>query len=154
MKKIKPVFTKHLPLLVVVSIFSVFQSAIAAPCTAEVDALKSALLNDGVCINSKVCSGLSHKLDNANHKLEQGQLDHAARRLADFNAVVADLATLKKPKISLADYESVIVPYFNDAVACINNGGVVPDDTVPVEVDDTSSGTDFGGIYIPPDIAF
>ena len=144
-------FPRHLLLLAFVSIFSFYQSALAAPCTAQVDALKAAL-NDSVCVNSKLCSGLSNKLDNANHKLEQGKLDHAARRLADFNAVVEDMAMRKKPKISQADYESIIVPYFNEAVACINNGGVISDNTVPTEVDDTPTDTDDGGIYIPPNI--
>ena len=153
MNRRKPDFPKHLLLLAVVSSFSLYQSALAAPCTEQVDALKTAL-NDQVCVNSKLCSGLSHKLDNANLKLEQGKLDHAARRLADFNAVVADMTMLEKPKITQADYESIIVPVFNEAVACINNGGVIPDNTVPTEVDDTPTNTDDGGIYIPPNIAF
>ncbi|NNE63634.1 MAG: hypothetical protein HKN34_06085, partial [Gammaproteobacteria bacterium] len=117
MKRRKPGFPNHLLPLAFVSIFSFYQSALAAPCTEQVDALKTAL-NDSVCVNSKVCSGLTHKLDNANHKLEQGKFDHAARRLADFSAVVENLTMRDKPRISLADYESIIVPYFNEAVEC------------------------------------
>ena len=153
MKRRKPGFPNRLLPLAFVSIFSLYQSALAAPCTEQVDALKTAL-NDSVCLNGKVCSGLTHKLDNANHKLEQGEFDHAARRLADFGAVVENLTMREKPRISLADYESIIVPYFNEAVECINNGGVIPEETVSTPVDDTLSSSDDAEIFIPPTIVF
>ena len=115
--------SRLLPLAFLMSI-GISQSALAAPCTEQVEALKTAL-NDGVCNVGEVCAGLSHKLDNANHKLEQGKFSHAARRLADFGAVLESMATRGKPRISVADYESLMATYYNDAANCISNGGVV-----------------------------
>ncbi len=136
MTKHKTGLASHLIPLAFVGIIGVSQSALAAPCSDQVDALKTAL-NDGVCIYSKACAGLTHKLDNANHKLEQGKFDHAARRLADFSAVLENLATHRKPMISMADYESLISPFFNNAANCVANGGVVVDYEPEPEPDPT-----------------
>lgn len=124
--------------LVFVSAVGISQSALAAPCSEQVNALQAALDN-GICIYSKSCSGLSSKLDNANKKLEKGRFDDAARKLADFGSVLETLATHgKKPKISMADYQFLMSNYFNDAANCIANGGVIeveepaPEPTEPV----------------------
>lgn len=117
--------SRLLPLIFVSSV-GISQSALAAPCSDQIEALKTAL-NNGICTYSNVCGGLTHKLDNANHKLEQGKFDHAARRLTDFGAVLETMATHGKPKISMADYESLMSTYFSEAANCIANGGVIPD---------------------------
>lgn len=127
MTKHKTGLASRLIPLAFVGIIGISQSALAAPCSDQINALKAAL-NDGVCTFSKTCDGLTHKLDNANQKLEQGKFDHAARRLADFGAVLENLATHKKPMISMEDYESLISPYYNDAATCVANGGVIEDD--------------------------
>lgn len=114
---------------VAVCFIGISQSAMAAPCSEQIAALKTALTN-GVCIYSKACDGLSHKLDNANRKLEKGKFEHAARKLADFSSVLENLAMRKKPKISMEDYESLMSPFYNDAAACIANGGVVVEEEI------------------------
>jgi hypothetical protein len=151
MTRIKSGFASHLLFLAFVSFFGLSQSALAAPCTAEVDALKAAL-NDDICSYSSKCKGLSHKLDKVNRKLEKGKLRKAARKLADFGAIIENMTMRKKPKISMADYEALIDPYFNNAAICIANGGVIE------TADDTGSNLDeddfVDGTLNPEDEAF
>ncbi len=111
-------------LLTSAAFFSMSQTASAAPCSAEVTALKTELTS-GICSYSKKCKGLSHKLDNVNRKLEKGEFSHAGRKLSDFGAIVEDMAMRKKPKISMDDYESLMVQFYNPAANCVSNGGVV-----------------------------
>ena len=125
MTRIKPGLTSSALLLAFVSFFSVSQAASAAPCTALVEELKTALLDD-ICTFSQ-CRGLSHKLDSVNRKLEQDKFRHAGRKLADFGAVVEDLVLRNKPEISMDAYQAMIDPYFNNAEICIANGGVIPE---------------------------
>lgn len=144
MTRKKPGLANLATLLVFVSSIGLSQAAMAAPCTAQVDALKAAL-DDGICQFSKACDGLSHKLDNANHKLEQGKFSHASRRLADFGAIVENLAMQKKPLISMADYDALMNPFFTDAAICVASGGVNEEgpDSTPDQPDD-------GGVNEPP----
>ena len=123
MTRIKPGLTSSALLLAFVSFFSVSQAASAAPCTALVEELKTALLDD-ICTFSQ-CRGLSHKLDSVNRKLEQDKFRHAGRKLADFGAVVEDLVLRNKPEISMVAYQAMIDPYFNNAALCIANDGVI-----------------------------
>ena len=124
MTRIKPGLTSSALLLAFVSFFSVSQAASAAPCTVQVGALKTALLDD-FCTFSNKCRGLSHKLDSVNRKLEQDKFRHAGRKLMDFGAVVEDLMLRNNPKISMVAYPALIDPYFNNAASCIANGGVI-----------------------------
>ena len=121
MLKIKSGLASPTLLLVIFSVFGLSQVAQAAPCTDQVDALKAAMNDNGICQYSRACKGLSHKLDNANRKLKKGKFRHAARKLADFGAIVGDMAMRRKPKISMADYEALMEPYFNAAAICVAN---------------------------------
>lgn len=141
MTKIKPGITSSALLLAFVTFFGVSQTALAAPCTDQVNALKTALNND-VCEYSKKCKGLSHKLDSVNRKLEKGDFRKALRKLEDFGATVEDMAMRKKKrKIDPDTYNGVIVPPYGNAWACIANGGVVvvadpiPEEPVPPVVE-------------------
>lgn len=138
MIKQKHVFSRRLLPFAFLSFIGISQSVWSAPCSDQVEALKSALNADGICSYSQVCAGLTHKLDNANHKLEQGEFVQAARRLADFSAVMENMANQKKPKISMVSYESLMDPYFNDAATCIANGGVVATSEPEPEPEPTS----------------
>ena len=134
-------------LLTSAAFFSMSQTASAAPCSAEVTALKTELTS-GICSYSKKCKGLSHKLDNVNRKLEKGEFSHAGRKLSDFGAIVEDMAMRKKPKISMDDYESLMVQFYNPAANCVSNGGVVVADANP---NYEGSGADVFGSGILPD---
>jgi hypothetical protein len=57
----------------------------------------------------------------------------------------------RKPKISMADYEALMEPYFNAAAICVANGGVVADD--PGSTDDGGTNDDGGG-FEAPTVAF
>jgi hypothetical protein len=153
MPRIKSGLASPTLLLVIFSVFGLSQVAQAAPCTDQVDALKAAMNDNGICQYSKACKGLSHKLDNANRKLEKGKFRHAARKLADFGAIVGDMAMRRKPKISMADYEALMEPYFNAAAICVANGGVVDSSPEPEPTDEGSTNDDGGG-FEAPTVAF
>ena len=116
MTRKKPGLASPALLLAFVSCFSLSQAALAAPCTEQVEALRIAL--EGGCDSSKACDGLSHKLDNANHKLEQGKVRHAERRLADFVSVVEVVAP--------SAYDEVLAVYYSEAI-CVAGGGTTDD---------------------------
>ncbi len=135
-------FTGHVLVLALISASGFSQTAAAAPCSAEIDALRSAL-ESGICLQmkskkSKKCKGLDRKLDKTSRKLEKGKFRHAARKLSDFGSVVEDMAMRRKPKISLTDYEALMDPYYVAVANCIANGGI----TAPPAEDD--SGTIIG----------
>ena len=119
---------KHAIVVAFVSFLGLSQGAIAAPCNAEIDAIKTAL-NDGVCQNRRNCRGLNNKLDRVNRKLEKGKYRKAARKLADFGAVVAHIekrASRKPHRRARLDfvsskYQEMMGLHFNAAVACVNN---------------------------------
>lgn len=170
-RKISGFTGQALALALIITAIGFSQPASAAPCSAELDALKTAL-DSGICqrLKSKKfksrkfkskkhsswshsgwkhslkkysrrnCMGLDHKLDNTSRKLEQGKFRHAARKLTDFGSVIEDMAMRRKPKISIADYEGLMDPYYVAAANCIVNGGTptppVADDSDPVIVDD------------------
>jgi len=138
--------TGHLLVLAIVSAISVAQPASATPCSAEIEALKTAL--NGICWYSRKCHGLSHKLDSAERKLEKGKFRHAARKLSDFGWVVEDMAMRRRPKISQADYQALMDPYYTAAADCIANGGV----SAPPAGDDTGTSTGGGDEPPPPPI--
>ena len=140
----KPALATSALLLAFVSFFSLSQAALAAPCTEQVEALKSAL-NDGNCSFGKACMGLSHKLDNANHKLEQAKFSLAARRLEDFGAIIQDMAMRRKPLVSMADYEALMDPYFKAAAICIANGGASSNDDTDSTPDGGETDDPFDG---------
>lgn len=135
-------------LLTSVAFFGMSQTVSAAPCSAEVTALKTELSN--VCSSRKKCKGLNRKLNKVNRKLEKGKFRKAARKLSDFGAVVEDMATRKKPRISMADYENLMVNFYNPAAICVSNGGVVvaevADVADPAPID---AGTTTGGGLFP-----
>lgn len=115
-----------------VSVFGLSQTASAAPCGAQVDALKAAL-NNGYCSYGKKnhCKGLNHKLDNVYRKLEKGKFDNAGRKLANFYDVVENLATRKKnPQMALSDFRSLADPHYVAAEYCITRHGVVEEPEV------------------------
>ena len=93
-------------LLAFVSFFGLSQTALAGPCTVEINALKTAL-QDGICNFSNACEGLSHKLDNANRKLDQGKYRQATHKLMNFHEVIEDMAMRKKNEISIGDYAAL-----------------------------------------------
>lgn len=147
-------------LVTFVSVFGLSQTASAAPCTKEVNALKTALSENFCPVNKrKRCEGLSHKLDNVNRQLEKGKFRKAARKLANFGDVVGNMSEKRMKKMEkkgekwrrrhsygadeyYAAYAALMNPFFNNAANCIANGGpVVVEDPVP---------TDGGGSEPPP----
>ena len=117
-------FTSHTLLIALVSAISFSQPAFAAPCSAEIDALKIAV-ESGICqYKRKKCKGLNRKLDKTERKLEKGKFRHAARKLSDFGSVIESMAMRRKPKISMADYEALMDPHYVAVADCIASGGV------------------------------
>ena len=143
-------FTGYVSVLALVSAIGFSQTASAAPCSAEIAALKTAL-EGGICLQlekskkGKKCKGLNRKLDKASRKLEKGKFNHAARKLSDFGWAIEDMAMRRKPKISMTDYDALMDPYYVAVANCIDNGGIsttpVLDDTSPVS-DDTDTGSE------------
>ncbi|MDH3219763.1 MAG: hypothetical protein OEO19_09545 [Gammaproteobacteria bacterium] len=110
-------------ILAFVSFFGLSQASLAATCPKQIEELRTAL--DGGCVSRKACDGLKHKLDNAEHKLEQGKDRHAERRLADFVSVVEIVAP--------DSHEAVLAIYHSESI-CVasgstNDGGSSNDDT-------------------------
>lgn len=148
-RKIKG-FTGHTLLIALVSAICFSQTATAAPCSAEIDALKAAV-ESGICqYKGKKCKGLKRKLDKTERKLEKGKFRHAARKLSDFGSVIESLAMRRKPKISMADYEALMDPYYVAVADCIGSGGTIAsggppapaaqdDIVVPTHEDDTAA---------------
>ncbi len=124
-------------LLAFVSFFGLSQTALAGRCTDEVDALKTEL-QGGICNFIKACEGLSHKLDSANRKLEQGKYRQATHKLVDFLEVIEDMAMRKKNEISIGDYVALTDPHFGVALECIEAVSMdadlapTPDPDIPV----------------------
>ena len=121
-------FKSRAALLAMVSFFGLGQAALAAPCTAEIDALQT-VLNEDVCPLGKACNGLSNKLENAKTKAEKGEYRKAAHKLADFGRVVQKLGDRKDKgknwhRVSQLDssaVEQMMSTYYVAAVACVND---------------------------------
>jgi len=134
-------FAKPALAMAFASVFSALQTATAAVCEDQMDALRDAVQSS---CPYKYCDGLSHKLDNASHKLEQGKLVHAARKVADFGSIMEIMARHGEPALYAADYDAIMAAYGNVA-GCIENGGK--------PAPDGDTGTDTGGGDEPPPIS-
>ena len=154
------IFTGQVLVLALVSAIGFSQTASAAPCSAEIDALKIAL-EGGICLQfeksrksrkgkksrkNRKCKGLNRKLDRTTRKLEKGKFSHAARKLSDFGWAIEDMAMRRKPKISMDAYEALMDPYYLAVANCISNGGI----STPPVVDDTDTGTGDDPTEPPP----
>ncbi len=119
-------------LVALCSIFGLSQTAAADDCEDYIEELQE-YVEDDLCRNRRMCVGLSHKLDNALHKLDQGKVDHAVRRLQDFSATIDSLSVPGKNSRrsrSAIDREvhNEMRPYIAKAITCILNGGDYDDD--------------------------
>jgi hypothetical protein len=132
-RKIKG-FNGYTLAIAVISAICFSPIASAAPCSAEIVALKAAV-ESGICqYKKKKCKGLNRKLDKTERKLEKGNFRHAARKLSDFGSVIESMAMRRKPKISMDDYEALMDPHYVAVADCIANGGITtratPEDVV------------------------
>ena len=139
MTRKKPGLALRVLLIAFFSFFGLSQAAATDACTARIDALRAAL--DGGCYKSKVCEGLSKKLDNAEHKLAKGKTRKAERRLVDFVSIVDDMANRKKGKhlISDAAYDAVVAAYYDEGLCN-------PVAEAPGATDGGTSGSDTGTV--------
>ena len=114
-------------LVAFVSVFSMAQSASAAPCSDQIEALKNEL-NTTHCSygKRKRCRGLNRKLDRVVKKLERGNFRRASRKLSNFGMVIERMTFRRKnPRMTVDDFNNLAELYVQ-ADACISSGGAAP----------------------------
>ncbi len=114
-------------LVALCSVFGLSQTAVADDCEDYIEELQE-FVEDDLCRNRRMCEGLSHKLENALHKLDQGKVDHAVRRLQDFSATIDSLSTTgkntRRSRTAIdAEVHNEMRPYIAKAMLCILTGG-------------------------------
>lgn len=119
-----------------ISFLGLGQTASAAPCQGLIDDLRTAL-NDGYCSYGKYkrCKRLNRKLDRVARKLEKGKFRKAARKLSNFGRVIENMAMRRKPRMAMADFKGMAVPY-TQVSECIASGGVVAEAPAPEPMPD------------------
>jgi hypothetical protein len=123
---------KKLVTLIVItaSLFGLSQTAWA--CKKEVVDLRNGLNNpasDGICAHLgelrigkkgiENCDGLNDKLEAALNKLAQGDIRDTVWKIDDFGATLEMLTYSSEPRISVASYNRLIAPKYNDAALCV-----------------------------------